>query len=252
MRFKRLAEVIYHGKTVSWPSSRQAPGQTRAERMQAFFAAIGVQFVPQPIFLSRRDEHFVARLAARYQQLKQRVSKGYVIEDLRKASQFQILMERSQRFQTFLGQGAHSQIEIVWISSDVEFALVAQDFIPQGAWLGEYAGEYRRVANSNEDYLWDNLVPGCLRETPDDAHLFLDALTYGNEMRFMNHQSVDVMAHYLDGRMATGPNVGFGACFSPSSMHFVFFAKRDIYRGDELRISYGQQYWIDKGVAPKE
>ena len=171
MRFKRLAEVIYRGKTVPWLSSRQVPGQTRTERMQTFFGAIGVQFVPQAVFLSRRDEHFVACLAARYQQLKQRVSKGYVIEDSRKASQFQILMERSQRYQTFLGQGAHSQTEIVWVSSDVEFALVAQDFIPQGAWLGEYAGEYQRVANTNEDYLWDNLVPGCLRETPDDAHL---------------------------------------------------------------------------------
>lgn len=107
--------------------------------------------------------------------------------------------------------------------------------IKRGEILGFYAGEILldsdEFQNKDKDYFFRFPVGY-------DAYL-LDAKNYGNWTRFINHgnpkhSNIDFSYHFYDG-----------------IPYIIFRAKKRIPKGSELLFDYGDGYWKDKGITPK-
>ena len=106
----------------------------------------------------------------------------------------------------------------------------------QGAWVCDYEGEVIdfaeravRYASEEPEYLF-HLGGGAVA----GSHVYIDAVDSDHASRAINHAQ--------------------DACLEPRvslvERRVAFYALRDIKAGDELSFDYGEQYWLERGVAP--
>ena len=106
----------------------------------------------------------------------------------------------------------------------------------KGAWVCDYEGEVIDFAQRAVRYVSDE--PEYLFHLGGVAvagsHVYIDAVDSDHASRAINHAQ--------------------DACLEPrvtlSERRVAFYALRDIKAGDELSFDYGEQYWLERGVAP--
>ena len=133
-------------------------------------------------------------------------------------------------------QGAKAPMDIRRIDDSVGFGVYAAQDIGKDAFIGEYAGVVQRAhadaghaldaGGFESDYAWYYLddIPGA----PD---LEINGRLEGNELRFINHSDA--------------PNVAVEHTLFEGQWIIIFTAARDIEKGEQLLISYGDAYWED-------
>ena len=106
----------------------------------------------------------------------------------------------------------------------------------KGAWVCDYQGELIdfaqravRYVSEEPEYLF-HLGGGAVA----GSHVYIDAVDSDHASRAINHAQ--------------------DACLEPrvtlSERRVAFYALKDIKAGDELSFDYGEQYWLERGVAP--
>ena len=106
----------------------------------------------------------------------------------------------------------------------------------KGAWMCDYEGEVIDFAQRAVRYVSDE--PEYLFHLGGGAvagsHVYIDAVDSDHASRAINHAQ--------------------DACLEPRvslvERRVAFYALRDIKAGDELSFDYGEQYWLERGVAP--
>ncbi|MEM6830357.1 MAG: SET domain-containing protein-lysine N-methyltransferase [Bacteroidota bacterium] len=118
---------------------------------------------------------------------------------------------------------------IKWISEEIGYGYFATQDVFKGEMVGEYTGKIRRRSEfENSVYAWAYPKGGAFQKTLPEG-TYLDARTYGNETRFINHHDT--------------PNLKTEQVFHNGHWHFIYVADRYIQRGEEFLVSYGQKYW---------
>ena len=126
-----------------------------------------------------------------------------------------------------LFSGDHAAIYIKWIDETLGFAVFAKQDIEAGSFIGEYAGKVRqlhRFRNDQNSY--------CLHYPTRFLswnYLAIDALEFGNEMRFVNHSDT--------------PNLKAYCLVDRGLLHMALFANQNISQGSELTFDYGKDFW---------
>uniref|UniRef100_A0A1I7X9A7 SET domain-containing protein n=1 Tax=Heterorhabditis bacteriophora TaxID=37862 RepID=A0A1I7X9A7_HETBA len=128
-------------------------------------------------------------------------------------------------------KGATYAVEIYRTCDNRGWAVRALRSIPCGAFIGEYTGELLNEFEANErsdSYLFETAV--------GENNYTIDARLYGNFTRFINH--------------SCEPNAKVGLVVWDSQVeqlsHICIFATRNISKGEEITISYGENWWGTK------
>jgi len=122
---------------------------------------------------------------------------------------------------------------IAEIDDTFGYGCFAAENIPVGTFVGEYGG-FIRERGVGSPYAFGYLP----------KKFCLDATDAGNETRFLNHADWDWYKE--NGSEVT--NVMTFSGFHRGLFRVTFHAFRDIWKGEELRISYGQGYFDSKGI----
>ena len=94
----------------------------------------------------------------------------------------------------------------------------------------EYTGMIVKKT-STEAWAWIYPLRGTFTGHPTEYRL--DAQTYGNEARLINHSDQ--------------PNLTAEFVFSEQAWHVIYVAKRPTRKGEQLLVSYGSEYWEGAG-----
>ena len=108
----------------------------------------------------------------------------------------------------------------------------------QGQWVCDYEGEVIdfaqravRYVSEEPEYLF-HLGGGAVA----GSHVYIDTVDSDHASRAINHAQ--------------------DACLEPrvtlSERRVAFYALKDIKAGDELSFDYGEQYWLERGLAPED
>lgn len=127
-------------------------------------------------------------------------------------------------------QGYIGDFIIKWIDPIMGYGLFANRDIQIGEYLGELVGKIRSVSSDHYD-----LNDYCFKypKHPYLENFFvIDPLEAGNEMRYANHSD--------------DPNLQPVWAIDRKLPHLVFFAKKPIPKGAELRFNYGGNYWTTR------
>ena len=116
-------------------------------------------------------------------------------------------------------------LEIKWVNATIGNGVFAKQSIKKGAFVCEYVGLITREKDIDPDnrYIF-NLTVG-----DDETGFVLDARYSGNVARTINHAdfpNLEAITIFIDGQ----PRVIYAAC-------------RDIQKGEELSVDYGEDYW---------
>eukprot|EP00965_Chrysotila_dentata_P262105 6214470-Pleurochrysis_carterae.AAC.3 len=123
-----------------------------------------------------------------------------------------------------------------------DLGLFATCDIPAGTYIGDYTGLVIRHKEKNESkYITEFDVTHANRAV---TQLDIDAQKYGNETRMINH-------YFGLAGLADEPNVYFSPCVSSrehprngiAQQHVEVYSSKLIRKGEELLLSYGNQYW---------
>ena len=105
-----------------------------------------------------------------------------------------------------------------------------------GQWVCDYRGEVIdfaqravRYVSEEPEYLF-HLGGGAVA----GSHVYIDAVDSDHASRSINHAQHPCLE----------PRV------SLAERRVAFYALRDIKAGEELSFDYGEQYWLERGVAP--
>lgn len=130
-------------------------------------------------------------------------------------------------------KGATYAIEVFRTCDGRGWAVRALRDIRRGAFIGEYTGELLSDAEMARSERTDTYF----FETRVGKSLYtVDARLYGNFTRFINH--------------SCRPNAAVAMVIWEAQLeqlnHICIFATENIYKGDEITISYGQSWWKAK------
>lgn len=116
-------------------------------------------------------------------------------------------------------------IQIKWISEFVGYGVFATDKIKKDDLVQVYTGVIDLKNNiPNKNYCWQYGV-----KTVDGKNVSCDAMHKGNEMRFVNHND--------------NPNTKVIYVLAGNMWHICYVATRDITKGEQITVSYGNAYW---------
>lgn len=121
-----------------------------------------------------------------------------------------------------ISKGFVAETAIRWIDSDLEYGLFALQDMPMNSYIGEYTGLVRRLLPPNPDK--NNY---CL-QYPNLFLTVIDALSHGNETRFINHSDT--------------PNLQIVCIGEKKLPHFILIAKEPIQVGTQLTFDYGKKF----------
>lgn len=139
--------------------------------------------------------------------------------------------ELGAEYREKLMQGWFGSVSIRWIDEVLEYGLFAEEDFPKGSYVGEYTGMIRQINRMSPD-----LNGYCIRYPtvwPIFRYYVIDAFLFGNELRFVNHSS--------------RPNLEPKVLVDRSFLHTVYFAARDVKKGEQLTFNYGADYWRRRG-----
>ncbi len=126
-----------------------------------------------------------------------------------------------------------ARVSVRHLGETLGYGLFAEDDLPRGSFIGEYAGIIRLASRCRPvkdarggyatDYAW------TYPEKRGFRSIEVNGRDWGNEMRFINH-SFDPNC-----RMEHTIVDGFWVLF--------FIAQRDIRKDEQLTADYGEEYW---------
>lgn len=124
--------------------------------------------------------------------------------------------------------------ELRYFNRKMGCGLFARTDIKQGELIARYSGQFMPKNLTYKSYCF---IPA------DKAgyNLMLDGAHYGNVSRFINHapSPENSSAHiYLSANVVVENYLGYG------NSHFFYVADRDIACGEQLLVSYGNQYFL--------
>jgi hypothetical protein len=118
-----------------------------------------------------------------------------------------------------------------WIHKDVGYGLYSTLDLPQGSFIGEYTG----IIDVNAPYYkMKDYVFSYPLEDASQKKFSIDAESYGNLTRFINH--------------SFQPNLTPLHAFHEGLYHVILVANRPIKQGEQLTYSYGHSYWYIRGT----
>lgn len=122
---------------------------------------------------------------------------------------------------------------IQWVSDIVGYGVFAKELIHKGDYVMEYAGCV--CSNINDStYAWAYpCVPGGFGA--GKKRYMIDGRLCGGEARFVN-DPMDV----------NQLNLSLGLIYVNGAYHNVYIAVKDIQPGEQLFVSYGDEYWRDR------
>ena len=127
-------------------------------------------------------------------------------------------------------------VSIKWIDPYIGYGVFATGSIQKGDFIGEYTG----VVQAADDESGREMAEGgyesdfswyYLDDIKGGPSLEINSRVRGNEMRFVNHSE--------------SPNLDVEHMLHHGLWVLFFKAARDIQAGEQLLISYGEQYWED-------
>lgn len=133
-----------------------------------------------------------------------------------------VLIEDSETAPVFIGK----------INDTVGYGLFAAEEIRQGDFIGEYTGVVRiteEYTEAFEDGSWETDFSWDYPDETGDVVLEINGRLEGNELRFVNH-----------GRNC---NLDVEHTIHKGQWVIFFIANRDIAKGEQLFVSYGEEYW---------
>jgi SET domain-containing protein len=181
-------------------------GNPSLREIERFFSSLGLTYIPGAQWNPELGS------IPRWQE------QDYFIEN---KSEFRSL---KKSFSALLEQNRIAPVEIKFMGNNLGRGLVATKDIPQGTFIGEYAGVIEKAEDENTDFAWD--YPD---DHPELGALQLNAQQCGNELRFVNH--------------SFSPNCIVEHCLFDSLYRIFFLADRHISQGEELTVDYGDDYW---------
>ena len=149
---------------------------------------------------------------------------------LRKSSFGQENRELGNLYREQLSTGFTADLAIKWINERIGYGLFASEDIHEGAFVGEYTGQVRRL------FRWHPDANAYCFHYPTRfwswKYFAIDSWKEGNAMRFINHSDQ--------------PNLQPMCLVDRGLLHHVFFAKRQIKQGYQLTFDYGEDYWMKR------
>ena len=120
--------------------------------------------------------------------------------------------------------GFRPPVYLEFVDDQVGWGVFARQAIKKGELIGEYTGVVTKMGLGNAYTMF---------YAPEFPELIIDATHFGNEMRFINHDS--------------DPNCWFYFSHCEEGLpHRIFVATRDIEVGEQILTNYGEQYWGDQ------
>ena len=117
---------------------------------------------------------------------------------------------------------------VKYLGEPLDYGVIALETIEADTYIGEYVGELCIVHLlslwKDTTYMMHYPIPG-LR----GARLMVNALSYGNATRFINHSS--------------NSNVMMKIAYDGKLFRLLVVTKEKIEKGEELRLDYGKKYW---------
>ncbi|MCX5923371.1 MAG: SET domain-containing protein-lysine N-methyltransferase [Candidatus Dependentiae bacterium] len=143
------------------------------------------------------------------------------------------ILELSEKYRNDIQNKKLASMYISLISKKVGHGIFATMFIKSGDFIGTYAGEVcSGQALEDTEFAWDY---GAM--VPSGDRLILDGKYRGNELRFINH--------------AKDPNTRAVYLIADGKLHVCYIAQKDIAAGQQLTVSYGDDYWTTRNVQPE-
>ena len=115
--------------------------------------------------------------------------------------------------------------------------LFATAALPAATFVGEYAGVLRNDEDMQRNDATD-LSFSCFYASCFEPGMRLDALTYGNVVRCINHGS------------GAARNVEFRQVVQHGMVRVAALTTRPVARGEQLLVDYGTRYWTRSGYEP--
>ncbi len=178
----------------------------------ALFTTLGIEYLDETLILSEMARKFDVRTSKRYQE------NPTVHEEL------------TNRYRDEVERNVLAPMSIQWISSEIGYGVFAEQDIKEGSFIGVYSGVLEDDSLlENFDYAW--AYPAKTSEF--EFYFSIDAALKGNELRFVNDGiEPNCTAKYL---------IGKHSCWN-----ICYIALKDIKKGDQLLISYGESYWNNR------
>lgn len=130
--------------------------------------------------------------------------------------------ELTAKYKQSLFNAAIPPVYVKWIDPIFEYGLFADVDLPQGAYVGEYVGQVKRLFRRERDS-----NPYCFQYPTKwwSFHYYaIDASREGNEMRFINHSN--------------SPNLRPICLVDQNLLHMVFIANQAIPKDTQLTFNY--------------
>ena len=135
-----------------------------------------------------------------------------------------------------------NRVEIQFIDPILGYGVFAKKNLPKGSIVGEYVGLIKYLTPLEDKKL--SATNGYLFEFSDIKELdnfVVDAKTYGNFIRFINHAKKGSKKENIE---------AYIYCDSEGP-HIIYTAKKEIKKGQELRLDYGADtYWKNAPYDP--
>ena len=139
------------------------------------------------------------------------------------------------------------RLSVSYIDEEIGFGVFAEEDITQFETIREYTGELRVLEEYDGSKYLTSYGPRSFWVNDAMVNISVDARKIGNESRYINHACKKDKFSFPSGTKK-GRNVGFIPCFYGGMYHAIVIAIRDIEKGEELRMDYGEDtYWDGKG-----
>ena len=132
-----------------------------------------------------------------------------------------------QRF-TWKRLPARAPVSIRFIDARIGFGLFAERDLAEGELIGEYTGMVS-TETTGDDFTYLHSYPP-LKWGDEELLLVVDALTMGNETRFINHSDAGGVSHLED-------------YYFNGHWHILFKVTAPVAKGEQLFVDYGGGYW---------
>lgn len=134
----------------------------------------------------------------------------------------------ARRYKREMDEGYTAPVYVKWINEKMGYGLFASQDIEEGSYIGEYAGEVRRISRFHPD------LNGYCFHYPTKfwsmVYYVIDSQKIGNLLRFANHSE--------------HPHMVPQCAVENRLLHTIFITGRFVTKDTQLTFDYGQDYWV--------
>lgn len=120
-------------------------------------------------------------------------------------------------------------LAIKFISQNLGFGIFANQEFLEGDFLGEFCGKVTTNLNSESKHYYFRYI--------NNTDYIIAPRNTGNEMQFVNHSYT--------------PNCDWLRIIgNDNKYHIIIVAIKEIKKGEELLVNYGEEYWKSRDIEP--